>query len=100
MRESEDKEEEEKRQNYGLTYERVVAHLYEEAENLPKDFKPRLRIRKGRFSAKGYANTSVWSIANLDGKLSDVDVGFVLALEALAQKIAFLEHRITMLENR
>jgi hypothetical protein len=42
----------------------------------------------------------VWREANSKGLITDVDVGFVLAITSLAHKIAYLEKRIAELESK
>tara|TARA_B100002003_G_C14091209_1_gene524888 strand:- start:828 stop:1103 length:276 start_codon:yes stop_codon:yes gene_type:complete len=42
----------------------------------------------------------VWHLAFEHGKISDVDIGFIVALEGLATKISRLEDRINHLESK
>jgi hypothetical protein len=89
----------ENRNMRALAYEAVVAAIWRAASEIPATFRPRLKPGK-RGDAEGYADASVWRIAEDDGKLSDVDIGFVIAFQGLAQRVAHLEQRIMMLENR
>ncbi len=44
--------------------------------------------------------SDVWLLANKHGKITDVDIGFIVALEGLATKISRLEDRINQLESK
>jgi hypothetical protein len=59
-----------------------------------------MTLDEPRGGAEGYAEADLWRNLNSGGKLSELDVGFVIALESVAHKLAYLEWRIGQLESR
>lgn len=92
-----EKEQTRKRENAAIWYEYVLRHLWGER---PMHYEHWMDMKEPRGGADGYAEADIWRLALRNGKITDVDVGFVKALLAIAHQLAYLRHRIEELERR
>ena len=94
------KEFEEKREQMALRYEHVLRHIYGESTKIKNKIRNWMSLNAPRGGAEGYAEADLWRDLNRDSKVTDLDVGFVIALEGLAHKLAYLERRLEQLESK
>jgi len=80
----------------GMHYEQIMGYLW---ESRPKDFPLKT---EGVFnnSAKGFAANSLWTALDQEGKIRNIDLGFVLGFEAVLHRLNFLEHKVNELERK
>ena len=95
-----DKKFEVKREQTALRYEHVLRHIYGESLKIKNKIRNWMSLNVPRGGAEGYAEADLWRGLNRDNKVTDLDVGFVIALEGLARKLAYLERRLDQLESK
>ena len=80
---------EQNRSNVAIEYEHVLRELWGKR---PKNFQKWMTLEEPRGGVAGYADADIWRMGLSDRKITDVDVGFVKALEAIAHRLAYIEH--------
>ena len=80
---------EQNRSNAAIEYEHVLRELWGKR---PKNFQNWMSLEEPRGGVAGYADADIWRMELSGGKITDVDVGFVKALEAIAHRLAYIEH--------
>lgn len=91
-------------------------HMPNEKDELTKEDKERITNREktasryeeifhhlsnaDRSGDDRYSQADIWRLADMAGKITDIDVGFVIALERLAFKVSYLEDRLIELESK
>lgn len=82
-----------------LRFEHVLRHICGESKKIPTSFQHWMRLDEPRGGAEGYAEADLWRYLAALGKVTEIDVAFMIALERLSHKIAYLEDRIAQLES-
>ena len=84
------------RETIAMEYEYTIGTLW---NNRPKGFIHKIDgLCRG--TAKGYADADWWRASEDEGSIRDIDIGFLLGMQAAAHQIAFLSHRVSKLEEQ
>jgi hypothetical protein len=89
-----------KREQMALRYEYVLRHLYGKSRRIGDKIQHWMNDLESRGGAEGYAEADLWRSLNQYDKITDLDVGFVIALEKISHILAYLESRIEHLESK
>ena len=91
-----DKEYKSARLNSAMDYEYTIGTLW---ESRPQEFTGWMNgLCRG--TAKGYAEADWWREAGRNDQIRDIDIGFLLGLKSAAHQLAFLNHRLSKLEEQ
>ena len=80
-----------KKNEVAIEYEHVLRELWGKR---PKNFQSWMSLEEPRGSVDGFADADIWRTELSKGKITNVDVGFVKALEAIAHRLAYIEKQL------
>ena len=86
----------ERKEAAAIDFEYILCHLLTIKPTLPEGW---MKMKYQRGSDDGLAEADVWRYTLNEGKITDVDVGFLRMIELLTEKVNELEIRIKKLES-
>lgn len=84
------------RSTAGMNYEQVIGFLW---ETKPKGFPLKMHGIYNN-AAKGFAANGHWTALEDEGKIRDIDLGFLLGFRAVLHRLNYLDHKLNELERK